>query len=414
MKIKGIFAVVFITVLHLVTQAQDENKLTISGYSDLTFTSPWGAAASEEDLEKFETEGGDEELTESTAKVNIPGFNLIFTRPISEKFRFQGELVNSMEDGELELELLRCYVDYSFNPKFNLQAGKFLSAIGYLNRNQRFYGYLNYSVQHRRMVEKEFGYIPLTTVGLKAYGSFSTSSLSSINYQIAFGGMREATPEASSELLSGFEIGEDESNSPGVSVLAEYLAFIGNTELTLGMSGYMVSRIVGYKLADGEHVAYGHDADELEEEGLLVRDPMQLKEFGVAPYLRLDAQKFQFLGELHHTVFQDEEGNLPSDKFQYTAFSLELVYKSTLAGKSFYPYVRFDSEQIAGGGYHPFYGLTSEDNELENYYMPSSQELIFGFAWDVIRNNRIKLEYGRFLYGPYTSNNLKMSTAFAF
>lgn len=413
MKIKAITVITFALITHLAV-AQDENKLSISGYSDLTFTSPWGPAANEADEEAFEAAGGDEELTESTAKVNIPGFNLIFTRPITDQFKFQGELVNSMEDGELELELLRCYVDYSFNPKFNLQAGKFLSAIGYLNRNQRFYGYLNYSVQHRRMVEKEFGFIPLTTVGLKAYGSFSTSSLSSFSYQLAFGGMREATPEASSELLSGFELGEEDSNSPGISILAEYLAFIGNTEVTLGISGYFVSRIAGFKMADGESVPYGHEADELEEDGLLIREQMTLQETGFAPYLRLDAQKFQFLGELHHTIFQDQEGNLPSDKYLYTAFSLELAYKTTLAGKSFYPYLRYDSEQIAGGGYHPFYGLQAEEDEIENYYMPSSQELIVGCAWDVIRNNRIKLEYGRFLSGPYTRNNLKLSTAFAF
>jgi hypothetical protein len=416
MNHKRIISAIGVSLVSLSLYAQDDSyKLSISGFSELTFTAPWGEAAVADDLAVFEALGGDEELTESTPKVVTPGFNLIFTRSITDRFKFQGEIVNSFEDGNFEIELLRTYVDYTIHPMFNLQAGKFLSAIGYLNRNQRFYGYLNYSVQQRAMVNKEFGYVPLSTVGIKAYGTFELGSLSMLNYQLAYGGMRELTTEASSELISGFEIGEDESNSAGGSVLLEYITYIGEMELILGASAYMVPRIVGFYVEDGEDVSYGHEADKMEEDGLLAREAMELSEYGFAPYIRLDAPKFQFLGEYHFTKFSDQLGNLDQSSYGYYAYSLELVYKTELIGKSFYPYLRLDGEEIANGGSHPYYGLSiEEESELGNSYIPSNQEIIVGIAVDVVKNNRIKIEYGRYIGGPFTANNLKISTAFAF
>lgn len=396
-----------------IVKAQDY-KLSISGYSDLTVVTPWGDAADEGDLEVFEALGGDDELVEDVTKVSIPGFNLIFTRPINEKLKFQGEIVNAYEEGELDIELLRSYIDYNISSKFSLQAGKFLTPIGYLNRNQRFYGYLNYSVETRSLVDKELGYVPLSTVGLKAYGSFSAGNTSAFNYQLSFGGMRGFTPEGS-ETLAGFELGDDDSASPGFSGLVEYLTYIGNTELIIGFSAYDVPQIVGFYVEDGEDVPFGEEAEELEEDGLLEREEMELTEFGLATYFRIDGEKIQFLGEYHSTKFSDELGNLDESSYNYIGYSFELVYKTSLGKKSFYPYIRFDGVKIADEGSHPFYGLELEGGEeLENSYMPSSQEIIVGFAWDIIKNNRIKLEYGKFIEGPFASNNLKISTAFAF
>lgn len=407
-------ALLFLVLLLFSFNKSSAQKLNISGFSELVFESSFGDPASQEDLEVYESFDGDDEAIEAATHLRFPGFNLIFTSELSDRLTFQGEIVNSFEEGDLEIELLRSYIDYSINPKFNLQAGKVLSSIGYLNRNQRFYGYLNYSVETRDLVNKELGFSPTTTVGLKAYGTFEIGNSSSLTYHAVWGGMRGSVPEGS-ETLSGFEIGHDHANSPGIQGLVEYLTYVGETEVLIGLSAYSVGRIVGFAVEDGEEVPIGEEADELEEEGMLDRDEMNLSEFGFAPYIRIDGPKFQFLGEFHTTTFTDENGNLENDKFNYTAYSLEFVYKSTLANKSFYPYVRFDGKEIADGGYHPYFGLEQEsDDELEKSFVPGSKELIFGFAWDVIQNNRLKLEYGRFLDGPFRQGNIRISTSFAF
>lgn len=398
------------------TQAQDQkNKLTISGFSEVTFQSSSGDPADQADLDKYEALGGEDELTEETKRFGIPGISLIFTRPINDKLVFQAEIANIFEEGELDIELLRTYIDYKINSKFNLQAGKFLNPIGYLNRNQRFYGYLYYSAQQRSMVDKEVGFVPLSNVGLKAYGQFDLGAASSLSYQLSYGAMRGLVPE-SSETLSEFELGEeDESNSPGVSGLVELLTYSGDTEILVGFSAYSVSRILGFYVEDGEEVEYGEDADELEEDGLIDRDEMNLSEFGIAPYVRIDAQKFILFGEFHNTTFSDEIGNLDESEYKYTAYTLELAFKAKLAKKPFYPYVRFDATKVADEGSHPYFGLELEDgDELENSYVPSSQELILGFAYDVVPSSRLKIEYGKYLSGPFPSNAFRISTAFAF
>lgn len=414
LTINLILVLSFLTLLGTNVYAQD-NKLTVSGFSELTFQNSSGDPANADDLEKFETLGGNEELVEDGQRMSLPGLSLIFTKPFNDKLTMQSEIAYIFEEGELDIELLRTYIDYKINSKFNLQAGKFLSPIGYLNRNQRFYGYLYYSAKPRDMVDKEQGFVPLSTLGLKAYGSFEVGSVSSFSWQLGYGGMRGIVPEAS-EVLSEFEIGEeDESNSPGVSGLVEFLTFKGETEILVGFSAYSVARVIGFYVEDGEEVEYGEEADEEEEDGLLDREEMELSEFGIAPYVRIDAPKFQIFGEYHSTKFTDEIGNLDESEYDYSAYTLEFVYKTTLAKKPFYPYVRFDSENVADGDSHPYYGLELEGgDELENSYAPSSKELFFGFAWDVITNNRIKVEYGKYLAGPFPSNAFRVSTAFAF
>ena len=397
----------------LVTQSWAQDKgLKISGFSDITFENRSGDVADEEDLQLFEDGGGEEELIEAGSRVTTPGFNLNLLGTLSESLIFQGEVAFSFEDEDFEIELLRSYIDYRIDPKFNLQAGKFLSSVGYLNRNQRSYSFLNYSVKARDLVNKEFGYLPSFTVGLKAYGSFELGNTSALSYHVAYGGMRGLYPEAG-ETISGFEFAEDESNSGGTSLLLEYLTFIGNKELIVGLSGYRVPRIVGFSVEDGEDVEIGEEADELEEAGLLIREEMELSEMGFAPYLRLDGPKFQVMFEYHLTHFEDQIGNLDNSDLHYSAYSLEFVYKTQLFGKPFYPYIRNDYRKIDDD--HHYYGLEVEgEEELVNAHVPNSKEVIFGFAYDVVSNNRIKMEYGRFLSGPYPENSFRVSTSFAF
>ena len=404
----ALLVITFILPSDLLAQ---EKKFTISGFSELRYTNRSGDPVDEELAEEFEDLGGDEELIEEGSRWSIPGFNTIITSTLSKQLTFQGEVVFSFEEEVFEVELLRSYLDYKLNPKFNLQAGKFLSPIGYFNRNQRFYGYLNYSVRPRDMVDKELGFIPAFTVGVMAYGGFDLSSTSTLNYKLSYGGMRGLFPEAG-ESISGIEFGEDESNSPGLASLLEYVSYIGESELTLGFSFYNVPRIVGFSVEDGDEVPYGEEADELEEDGLIDREEMELSEFGIAPYIRFDASKYQLMFEYHSTKFDDELGNLEQSSYDYDGYSVQLLYKTKLGGSSFYPYIRLDSRNLDE---HPYYGLELEGGEeLEKGIIPRSREWIVGAAWDAFPGNRIKAEYGRFLEGPFPQNEFRVSTSFGF
>ena len=387
--------------------AQD-SKLLISGFSEVNFLTQFGDPADADHLTEYLESGADAEAVEESKHIAISGFNLNLLGILTENLIFQGELFFHFDEDEFEISMLRSYLDYRINPKFKLQVGKFLSPIGYLNRNQRIYGYLNYS-SPRDMVNEEFGYIPLSTVGVKTYGTFEVGN-SAINYQVAYGASRKMSPHGSE--LFNVEFGHDESSGPGVSGLLELLTFVGESELIVGISGFNNPKIRSFYAPEGEEIPIGEEAEELEEAGLLVRTEMELSEIGFVPYLRFDASKFQLMLEYHNIKFTDEIGTTPESEYNYSAYTVQLLYKSKLIDKPFYPYVRYDSRDVDEG--HPYFGLHNEGDHIKNTHAPVSKEVKVGFAWDLINRSRIKIEYGLVTAGPFLKNNFSVSTSFGF
>lgn len=370
------------------------NLLKISGFSEVRFNSSFGKPADPEAAERFESSGGEEHMIEKGNNISFSGINLNLQSELNAKLHFQSELYLNYEHDELQLHLLRAYADYRISEKFNIQAGKFLAPIGYLNRNQRIYSYLNYSVKPRDMVNEEMGFIPLFVIGLQAYGSFPLES-SNINYRVAYGTNRSHAPHGGS--IATAHIGEEEETSPGWSGLVEYLGTAGNGDITIGLSGYFNGNINSIYVVEGESAP---------------SDDLQLREIGFAPYIRLDQPRFQLMGEYHAVTFEDITGVTGIDKYHYNAASAEFVYKTTMLNRPLYPYVRYDYRKVNGN--HPFYGLLMEHDEIQKTYPFNNSEIMAGICWDIMESSRFKVEYGAFTTGPMPGNRITVSTSFAF
>lgn len=392
---KSIALLIFLISIGI-AHAQDK-KLTISGFSELRVESRFGDPADKEQADLLKaTEGGDDFHKESTT-IYYPGFNLNFLGELNEKLLFQGEINFEPADlRDLHIEIFRAYLDYRLNPKFNLQVGKFLSPIGYLNRNQRIYGYLNNSVIPRDMVWENYGFIPGFTLGLQVYGTFDAGS-SAIKYYLAYGQNRATLPHGQTIALG--HINEGENSNPGVSGIVEYFIPTGSGEISIGLSGYLNPSI------KTNYIELGQRFDSL------APVTMKLSEKGFTPYFRLDASKFQFFTEFHSIQYSDETGVAAKEKYNYTALTAELMYKTKAAGKPFGPYIRYDMRNVDRG--HPFYGLNN-DGVLRNSFVPDQSELIVGFVWDLFPSNRFKIEYAANFAGAATKGRLAVSTAFAF
>lgn len=392
--------ILYVVSLVLVYSATaQEKKLTLSGYSELRISSAFGEPVDEASAERFEASGGEEERIEKGSHIYFPGFNLNLLSEISPKIYFQGELNFEYFEGELNVSLFRSYIDYRANDMFNVQVGKFLSPIGYLNRNQRIYGYLNYSVKPREMVWEEFGYMPSFMLGLQTYGSFVTNS-ASFNYRLAYGQMRESV--SFGREISFASMGKEGSHSPGIAGELEVNMPTGDGEILIGMSAYSNPNIASVFVVEGE---------ETEEDNPL-NIMLPLRETGISPYLRFDFPKFQFFGELHSSKFDDKNNITSRSSYSYIATSIELLYKTEILKKGFYPYVRYDFRKVDDN--HPYYGLLMKEGFLHKEYVFNSSEIILGSALDIVPGNRIKFEAGRFLMGPNPGYRIAVSTSFAF
>ncbi|NJM24836.1 MAG: hypothetical protein HC859_04260 [Bacteroidia bacterium] len=387
--------IVLLAAIGFTPQAEAQsNLLKISGFSEVRFNSSFGTPADPEAAERFELSGGEEHMIEKGNNISFSGINLNLQSELNAKLHFQSELYLAYEHDELELHLLRAYADYRISEKFNLQAGKFLAPIGYLNRNQRIYSYLNYSVKPRDMVNEEMGFIPLFVIGLQAYGSLPLGN-SNINYRVAYGTNRSQAPHGGS--IATAHIGEEEETSPGWSGLIEYLAAAGNGDITVGLSGYSNGSIKTIYVVEGDSVASGD---------------LQLRETGIAPYVRLDQPRFQLMAEYHAVTFEDLSGVTGANKHDYKAASVELVYKTSILNRPLYPYVRYDYRKVSSN--HPFYGLLMEHDEIQKTYPFNNSEIMAGFCWDILESSRLKVEYGTFTTGPMPGNRITVSTSFAF
>ena len=396
---KRISIVVLLTALWGQSAVAQDGRFKISGFSEVRYNSRFGAIADEKAFDDLEASGGESHDSEKGSGITFPGFNLNLLSELSEKLYFQGELNFAYEDADdLHLELYRAYLDYRLNSKFNLQAGKFLTGIGYLNRNQRIYGYLNNSIVPRDMVFEEFGYMPSFMMGLQAYGTFEGSA-SSIKYMIGYGAMRGSLPHGAT--LSIAHIGDEEESAPGFTGLLEWYKPTENGEINIGFSAYSNPSI------KTNYVATGEVFDELNAVA------MELKETGIAPYLRVDHTKFQFIGEFHSVSFKDATKVSAKENYSYTAMSAEFMYKAKMFNKGFGPYVRYDMRSVDAN--HPFYGLVAEhEGPTMSIYNTEQSKFVVGFVFDPIPANRIKMEYGANMKGVGRKGNFSISTSFAF
>ena len=398
-------------------------RLRLSGFSEIGLSTRFGAPADMAAHELYEEFGHAADLAEPGVRLSYPGIALNMLGELNEKLYFQGEISFAIHHSAPTIEFNRLYLDYRINEKFNIIAGQFLTPIGYLNMNQRIYGYLNYSLKPRDMVNEEYGFIPVTTLGLQAYGRFSYDSWG-LNYRLAYGTGRGQTPHQRPFTAT---LGHEENSAPGVTGSIEALIPTASFELKIGMSAYHNPRLASLYIEELGGVAefddhgHGHEEEHTEDptvpEGEVVEEEhheLRLQESILAPYVMFDHNKFQVFAEYHASLQKDNEGELPQETFTYSAMSAQFLYKTQLAGKPLYPYVRYDFALTPTNDGGRYYGLVQEAESLQRTYVPNTAELMIGMAWDVLPFNRLKLEYSRYLNGPFLTNGINASTSFAF
>jgi hypothetical protein len=385
-----------------------EKRLTLSGFGEVRVNSNFGSEANIQQHLLFEQYGGrGTAFIEEGTVLNIAPFNLNLLGHLSDNLTFTGELNNEVDEGQLEVRLYRANLKYEVNEKFNLTTGLFLTPIGYMNRNQRIYSFLNYSVLPRDMVSEEHRFIPIFTTGLMINGIFSSNN-ASLKYFLAYGENRSFAPERSA-FTAFFNLAEDEyrglNSKPGLAGGLHGTLYSGELESTLGITGWWNPEVVTV-LNDtlGNDIAYGSN----------VPDPTiaKAREIGVAPFLRIDHPLWQFFFEYHNIVFTDKLKNTYRTNYYYSALSAEILLKRQIKGKSFYPYLRFDYRDLTNN--HFYYGLYDEGTTLHRSFVPDLSEIMIGGCLEIIPNNKVKLEFARVFNGTAPSNRITLSTSFSF
>ncbi|MDX2304160.1 MAG: hypothetical protein NW226_15255 [Microscillaceae bacterium] len=390
------------------TQAQesDNRRLNVYGFSEILLLNRFGEAPNKDGAEIFKSTFGEdaEEELEDGSKLFIRNLNLLFASELSEKLKFQGELSFEREGDEFQIDLERVYLDYRISEKFGLQAGVFLNPFGYLTQNPRNIGYLNNSLRIRNMINEEFGYAAFRILGLQLYGTFAFGEgASGFKYQLAAGRMRSQF--ATQDEIGIAEIGANNETDIGYTFNLEFFFNTEKSEMNFGIGGFANPKIRSLYF-DSLGVVFTEDNAE----------EMELRELTIAPYIRLDFNKWQFLTELHWTQMTDLLGNTESSTYSYLAVSAEVLFKTKLAGRPFYPYLRYDVDNVPdvpGGG--PFYSVKElGEGEFVRGISPNRAEAMVGFAWDIFPFNRFKMEYSRILDGIEPQNAINISSSFSF
>lgn len=139
-----------------------------------------------------------------TTSFTLGQLNLFVTSDISDKFRFLGEIV--FESGpdniygrgvgrknEFGVDVERMLLQYSYNDNFNLEVGRFHTAIGYYNTAYHHSTWLQTTTGRPLLFqfEDQGGILPIHTVGVSASGLIPSGKLG-LHYVAEVGNGRES------------------------------------------------------------------------------------------------------------------------------------------------------------------------------------------------------------------------------
>lgn len=410
---------VLLTILGVSNAVAQNERVTITGYGELNYISTFGTSPDEHAAELYEEFGLIKEYAEPRNDILFPGIGLVFSADLQEeKLTFLSEINYRTKFDRIELGIERCYLNYFVDNRLQIQTGIYSAPIGSLNVYERNHGYLSNSIRVRDMVNLDYGLIPTRILGVKVHGGFELSEVAGLNYVFSLGSGRGLTPTQSPYEIDLFE---EKESSLSLSGGLELDMLIGDGELNLGISGYVVPKLTTVYLSELGMEANISDLEELlegeEENGIIEEEDdievMQMREYGIAPYLRYNCQKFEFYAELHSTVMTGLEGEVKNEAYHYTGFSTEMAYKMKVLNKKFVPYVRYDYTKLPEqGGY--YYGLRSSDEQMKRYLLSDNGVLMLGASWSVFTFNKLKLEYNYVMDGPQPAHAIMFQTAFVF
>jgi hypothetical protein len=150
-------------------------------------------------------------------------FDLFASHQIGEHTRGFAEIVFESEDGGFVVDLERLSVQYDFDERFSLAAGRFHTPIGYWNNVYHHGALLQDTVTRPSFIDFEDGddaILPMHTVGLLASGSVG-SDTAQIGYEFLVGNGASIDTSAAEPALDMNNSG-DPDNSKAVVLRASY------------------------------------------------------------------------------------------------------------------------------------------------------------------------------------------------
>lgn len=390
--VQGVCSLIFVSSAF--AQREDGVRIRFNGFGDITTGHNWGSPASATSDSLFKSNGEDPLPKGTHQGLGLQGLDLVNTVFLNDFLTVQSEVnlqVPRGGKGGPELDIERMYVDYKIHNYFNLQGGLIFTPIGFINRNLYSRAWLMNSINMFRFVEEEYGFVPNHFIGGAAYGSFNLSEKHSIKYITGLGNSRGVAPNDNIYARSdkGYQL----------TGLLEWI-IQGPKDFRIGMSGF-TNEIPTYKGL----TTYGST--------IVANDSLKvvIGESGINPYMHYSGKLLELLVEYHWITYT---GSSVVGAPATQSLVVELAVNTKFKEKRLAPYVRYDYIQLPDNG-GPYLGMRDIGGGMfQKYYEHNLGVAMVGICYDIASFNRIKIEYSRYLDGPFKQNALVFQTAFGF
>ncbi len=291
-----------------------------------------------------------------TTSFSLGQLNLFVTSDISEKFKFLSEIV--FEGGPDDIygrvrgpnnvfgiDIERMLVQYSYNDYFNIEAGRWHTAIGYYNTAYHHSTWLQTTTQRPFLFafEDQGGILPIHTVGVSASGQIPSGKLG-LHYVAEVGNGRESRSPFTEEPVQNV-VAEQNHKAYNLALFARPEAVRG---LQAGFSVYRDLLVPGTTSPVNEtilaaHAVYIRPSFEWLNEALLVRHTPEGQHFFQTPgfYTQISKRfgsyrpyfRYQYVnGSDHEPIFPDvgrrqgPSAGIRYDASEFVAVKLQYDY----------------------------------------------------------------------------------------
>jgi hypothetical protein len=377
------------------------NEFSLSGFADVNAGYQFGRVRDSAAQAMFESFGLDPHPKSSQSGFGLVGTDFTLTSELSDTLVYLGEVNLQVERGqstEFEFDVERMYFRKAFNPTVNIQAGLFFTPIGYFNRNLYSRAWMMVSAQVPDLFEEELGLVPTHTVGVQLDGGFTLPGSHRLEYAVSAGNGRAIDPVANI-------YARDEDPWRSATAMLEWVLPGEHKDLRFGVSGWH-DIISTYRVSQMGQIRSVSDP---------TTEAIRMRELGAVLHAVYRGKWFSVLAEAvaqRHTV---TEGVVDASDRRTTLFGVVAEASVNLGEDGRWkPYVRYDRVSLPGIDGGPYLGLRLEGDEISRFYVPDTQMVIAGAAWDPSTNQRIKLEYSLALDGVRPQHAVVVQSAFGF
>jgi hypothetical protein len=308
----------------------EEPRLSIRGFSDISLN----------------VDNGEDE-NRGDSSFALGQFDLFITSKISDNVNFLSEIVLEADsDNEIEVDLERLQLKYSYSDLLNVTVGRIHTALGYWLTTYHHGAWLQTTTFRPEIYrwEDEGGVLPSHLVGLQLSGR-KDYDIFDIGYALGVANGRGRTTEE-------IQMVRDRNDSKAVNLLLT-ISPTSIDGLEFGVSAYM---------------------DTIPpDEGSSAR-VREIDELIMGGYIAYIHDRVELLGEFFDISHEDKTSSMD---FETTGFYIQGAYKID----KFKPYFRFDSLDFGEGD--PFFTSLEEDIRKDT----------LGIRWDYTAFSAIKLEY---------------------